>query len=90
MARLTHIKREKIKWPISEIIFRGYHYIFCSHLKVNKGFGVQDGRVEGHVHISPVRAPKLQLAVEQPLTGGHWNPPKMYHKPKDKKAAVRW
>ena len=24
----------------------------------------------------PVRAPKLQLAVEQPLTGGHWNPPK--------------
>jgi len=25
---------------------------------------------------SPVRTPKLQLAVEQPSTGGHWNPPK--------------
>ena len=24
----------------------------------------------------PARAPKLQLAVEQPLTGGCWNPPK--------------
>ena len=24
----------------------------------------------------PVRTPKLQLAVEQPLTGGHWNPKK--------------
>ena len=25
---------------------------------------------------SPARAPKLQLAVEQPSTGGCWNPPK--------------
>ena len=25
---------------------------------------------------SPVRTPKLQLAVEHPLSGGHWNPPK--------------
>ena len=24
----------------------------------------------------PVRTPKLQLAVEQPLTGGQWNPQK--------------
>ena len=24
----------------------------------------------------PVRVPKLQLAVEQSLTGGHWNAPK--------------
>ena len=24
----------------------------------------------------PARAPKLQLAVEQPSTGKHWNPPK--------------
>ena len=24
----------------------------------------------------PVRAPKSQLAVEQPLSGGCWNPPK--------------
>jgi len=23
----------------------------------------------------PLRAPKLQLAVEQPSTGRHWNPP---------------
>ena len=22
----------------------------------------------------PVRTPKLQLVVEQPSTGGHWNP----------------
>jgi len=33
------------------------------------------------VHSSPPgRAPKLQLAVEQPLTGGRWKPP-----PKKKK-----
>ena len=24
----------------------------------------------------PVSAPKSQLAVEQPLTEGHWNPPR--------------
>ena len=24
----------------------------------------------------PARAPKSQLAVEQPLRGEHWNPPK--------------
>ena len=24
----------------------------------------------------PARAPQLQLAVKQQLTGGHWNPPK--------------
>ena len=24
----------------------------------------------------PAKAPKLQLVVEQPLTGGRWNPPK--------------
>ena len=24
----------------------------------------------------PVRTPKLQLVVEQPSTGGHWNPQK--------------
>ena len=24
----------------------------------------------------PVRAPKSQLTVDQPSTGGHWNPPK--------------
>ena len=24
----------------------------------------------------PARIPKFQLAIEQPSTGGHWNPPK--------------
>ena len=34
----------------------------------------------------PARAPKLQLAVEQPLTEGHWNPPKKdIPRPKTKK-----
>lgn len=29
------------------------------------------------VHSSPTeRAPKLQLALDQPSTGGHWDPPK--------------
>ena len=34
----------------------------------------------------PVRTPKLQLAVEQPSTGGHWTPPK---KKKDWQAMLR-
>ena len=39
----------------------------------------------------PVRVPKLQLAVEQSLTGGHWNLPKNIPMPKDKEeATVRW
>ena len=29
-----------------------------------------------HTIISSFRAPKLQLAIEQPSTGRHWNPPK--------------
>ena len=38
------------------------------------------GRREDWLHkdvhsSSPVRAPRLQLAVEQPSTGGCWNPP---------------
>ena len=42
------------------------------------------------VHLSPTaRAQKLQLAFEQPLTGGCWNPPKKKKKdttrPKTKK-----
>ena len=37
----------------------------------------------------PVRTPKLQLAVEQPSTGGHWNPTKKrYPMSKDKEEAV--
>ena len=38
------------------------------------------------------RAPKLQLAVEKPSTGGCWNPPKKDTPPsKDKEeAAARW
>ena len=44
------------------------------------------------VHSSPPgRAPKLQLAVEQPSTGGRWKPPKKkkkrYAMPKDKEEA---
>ena len=42
------------------------------------------------VHSSPpMRAPKLQLAVEQPLTGGCWNPhtKKRYPMTKDKEEA---
>ena len=36
---------------------------------------VEDGGEE-EVHSSPpVRTPKFQLAVEQPWTGGQWNPP---------------
>ena len=42
----------------------------------------------------PMRGPKSQQAVEQPLTGGCWNPPKNYTpkyiKSKDKEAAMRW
>ena len=42
--------------------------------------------------MSPVRAPKFQLAVEQPSTGGHWNPLKkyIYIHVQRKAAAVRW
>ena len=38
------------------------------------------------------RAPKLQLTVEQPWTGGHWNPPKKrYPTSRDNKEdAARW
>ena len=49
--------------------------------------------VEQDMHSSsPARAPKLQLAIEQPLTGGCWNPPKKrYPLSKDKEeASVRW
>ena len=36
--------------------------------------------------ISSCEATKLSLAVEQPLTGGHWDPPKKYIlRPKTKK-----
>ena len=39
---------------------------------------------------SPVRAPKSQLAVEQPLTGGCWNPPEKDTPHPNEEAAVRW
>ena len=39
---------------------------------------VQENRVEGHALIFSSRTPKLQLALEQPPTGGCWNPPKNY------------
>jgi len=39
----------------------------------------------------PVRAPKLQLAVGQSLTGGCWNTKKRYPRSKDEEeAAARW
>ena len=40
----------------------------------------------------PARVPKLQLAVEQSLTGGCWNAPKKrYPMSKDKEAATeKW
>ena len=41
---------------------------------------VEDGREEEVCSSSPVRTPKLQLAVEQPWTGGQWNPPKKKNK----------
>ena len=38
----------------------------------------------------PARAPKLQLAIEQPSTGKHWNPPKKrYPTSKDKGEATK-
>ena len=37
---------------------------------------VQDGRVEDMCSSPPARAPKSQLAVEQPLTGRCLNPSK--------------
>ena len=51
---------------------------------------VEDGREEEVCSSFPVRTPKLQLAVEQPWTGGQWNPPKKKKKkdipcPKTKK-----
>ena len=38
---------------------------------------------------SPERASKLQLAVEPPPTGGHWNPPKRYSTYKEGEGAMR-
>ena len=52
---------------------------------------VEDGREEEVCSSSPVRTPKLQLAVEQPWTGGQWNPPKKkkrYPMSKDKEETV--
>ena len=37
---------------------------------------VEDGGEEEVCSSPPARTPKLQLAVEQPWTGGQWNPPK--------------
>ena len=41
---------------------------------------------------SPVRAAKLHLAIEQPLTGGYWNPAKkkIAHNKDKEEATVRW
>ena len=37
---------------------------------------------------SPARAPKSQLAVEQPSTGGHWDLPKRHPTSRDKEEAA--
>ena len=52
-------------------------------LYTKRGFRIKTVEYKD-VHLSPVRTSKLQLAVEQPLTGGHWNQPK-----KDSKMAGR-
>ena len=44
---------------------------------------VQAGRVEGHALIS-CKGTKSQLAVEQPSTGGCWNPSKTNKQTKKK------
>ena len=61
----------------------GCHCLLClfSYQPLNKEHTcqevlVQDCRIKGYVLISSARAPKSQLAVEQPLTGGCWNLPK--------------
>ena len=53
-----------------------YTPIFKNLKEKRSWLPVQDGRVEAYVLISSVRAPKSQLAIEQPSTGGRWIPPK--------------
>ena len=55
-------------------------------LKANAGLLVQDGGAEGRAFLFPGKSTKRQLAVEQPSTGGRWNPPKKdTPRPKTKK-----
>ena len=43
------------------------------------------------MYTSPsLKAPKLQLVVEQPLTGGHWNPPKKDNPHPKTKKNLQW
>ena len=49
---------------------------------------VQAGRVEGHALIS-CKGTKSQLAVEQPSTGGCWNPSKKNKQTKKKNHVQR-
>ena len=47
------------------------------HLKIFENIRrLVQGRVLGHCASPPARAPKSQLVVEWPSTGGCWNPPK--------------
>ena len=41
-----------------------------------------------HTHLPPARAPKSQLAVEKPSTGGHWDLPKRHPTSQDKEEAA--
>ena len=74
-----------------------YSYFYYSRRWSHKNIAtnqisVQDGGVEVHVLISSARAPKFQLAVEQPLTGECWNlSKKNYPMSNDtEEASARW
>ena len=58
----------------------------CSHPNPqnhsNSGFRFKTVEWKDMCSSPPVRAPNLQLAVEQPSTRGHWNPPKKKKKKK--------
>ena len=59
--------------------------------KQNPGFQFKIAEWKDMCLSPPVRAPKLQLAVEQPLIGGHWNQPKKdTHIQIQGKSHVRW
>ena len=59
-------------------------WVTCSELLV------RDGRIEGFPHSPPARAPKLQLAVDQSLTGRFWNPQIKIPHIQIKEATVRY
>ena len=48
----------------------------CQGQTYTRGFRFKMVEQKDRRSYPPARAPKSQLVVEQPLTGGHWNPPK--------------